>query len=207
MKYSSPITALVLAAIIPLVLLGATSVTKLPTAYALEGKPQINVAEADNVAVQVNVCGNYGIVKEKSDVSCSNTDYQKNVVAQTQTQAADPNGDGGSNTQINVADTNNIALQVNVCGNYGIVKEKSDVSCSNQVDQSNQVAQTQAADPNGDGGSNTQLNYASASNTAYQANACGNYGLVKDDSAVSCSNQADQSNLIGQFQQISHEDP
>src|ERR671924_581533 len=101
MKYSSPITALVLAAIIPLVLLGATSVTKLPTAYALEGKPQINVAEADNVAVQVNVCGNYGIVKEKSDVSCSNQVDQSNQVAQT--QAADPNGDGGSNTQLNYA--------------------------------------------------------------------------------------------------------
>jgi hypothetical protein len=206
MKYPSLITALVLAAITPLVLGATGGINLLTTAYAQEEKPQLNVAEAQNVAVQLNVCGNYGIVKDQSDVSCSNVDYQKNIVTQTQTQE-DPNGDGGSNTQINVADTHNIAVQANVCGNYGIVKEKSDVSCSNQADQSNQVDQTQAADPNGDDGKNTQLNYATASNTAYQVNACGNYGLVKDGSAVSCSNQADQSNLIGQLQQISHEEP
>jgi hypothetical protein len=204
MKYSSPITALVLAAIISLVL-GATGAINLMTAYAqVEGKPQLNVAEAQNIAVQANVCGNYGIVKEKSDVSCSNVDFQKNIITQTQTQD-DPNGDDGSNTQINVADTHNIAVQANVCGNYGIVKEKSDVSCSNQADQSNQVDQTQAADPNGDGGKDTQLNYASASNTAYQLNVCGNYGIVKDGSAVACSNQADQSNLINQTQSIADE--
>ena len=112
------------------------------------------------------------------------------------------------NIQLNLAHASNTATQSNDCGNYSIVQDDSDVNCANLAAQYNQISQTQTADPNGnDGGTSIQLNKASASNSADQSNYCGNYSIAQDSSDINCGNLAYQTNLVSQFQQISHEEP
>jgi hypothetical protein len=116
--------------------------------------------------------------------------------------------DDPKNIQLNLAHASNTATQSNDCGNYSIVQDDSNVNCANLAAQSNAIGQTQTADPNGnDGGTSIQLNKASASNSADQSNYCGNYSIAQDNSDVNCGNLADQTNLVSQFQQISHEEP
>src|SRR5919199_907944 len=97
---------------------------------------QINLGFASNTATQTNDCGNYSIVQDNSDVNCGNLAAQSNEADQTQT-TDDPNGngDGGTNTQLNIAHLSNSADQSNYCGNYSIVQDDSDVNCGNAAYQ------------------------------------------------------------------------